>query len=137
MSRRRSFKIDSETSQFLEALFAGKPANLYVLLWTLPEKRSRWFQDVDPTIEFAASMPDRDLYVGVALAGQVRSPATPRSAAISRNSLSSSGGTEITIVVDCSITGLNSGFVTVPITIRRRSPISFAANSVPHDDNRC
>jgi len=70
MSRRRSFKIDSETSQFLEALFAGKPANLYVLLWTLPEKRSRWFQDVDPAIEFAASMPDRDLYVGVALAGQ-------------------------------------------------------------------
>jgi hypothetical protein len=62
--------MDSETRHFLEALFAGKPVDLYLLLWTLPEKRSRWFQNVEGAIQFAASLRDRDLYVGVGLSGQ-------------------------------------------------------------------
>src|ERR1035437_8898838 len=62
--------MNSETRQFLEALFAGKPDDLYLLLWTLPEKRSRWFQNVEGAIQFAASLHDRDLYVGVGLSGQ-------------------------------------------------------------------
>src|ERR1039457_4257439 len=59
-----------EVTLFLEALFAGKPDDLYLLLWTLPEKRSRWFQNVEGAIQFAESLRDRDLYVGVGLSGR-------------------------------------------------------------------
>jgi hypothetical protein len=62
--------IPSEARKFLEALFAGKPDELYVLLWTLPEKRSHWFQDVEGAIKFAESLRERDLYVGVGLSGK-------------------------------------------------------------------
>ena len=55
---------------FLEALFAGKPDELYLLLWTLPEKRSHWFQNVESAIQFAESLREQDLYVGVGLSGQ-------------------------------------------------------------------
>jgi hypothetical protein len=55
---------------FLEALFAGKPDELYLLLWTLPEKRSHWFQDIEDAIKFAESRRERDLYVGVGLSGK-------------------------------------------------------------------
>lgn len=57
----------SEARTFLEALFAGKPDELYLLLWTLPEKRSHWFRDVEGAIKFAESLHEWDLYVGVAL----------------------------------------------------------------------
>src|SRR2546427_10839470 len=59
-----------EATLFLEALFAAKPADLHLLLWTLPEKQSHWFQDVDRAIRFADSMRQRDLYVGVGLSGK-------------------------------------------------------------------
>ena len=60
-----------EVTLFLEALFAGKPDDLlHLLLWTLPEKRSHWFQNVESAIQFAESMRQRDLYVGVGLSGQ-------------------------------------------------------------------
>jgi hypothetical protein len=62
--------LPPEVRPFLEALFAGKPDNLHLLLWTLPEKRSHWFQDVEKAIQFAESMRARDLYVGVGLSGQ-------------------------------------------------------------------
>jgi putative DNA primase/helicase len=65
----RSLPMKSEARLFLEALSAGKPENSYVLIWTLPEKRSHWFQSVDGAIEFAESMGERDLYVGVGLSG--------------------------------------------------------------------
>ena len=55
---------------FLKALFAGKPDELHLLLWTLPEKRSHWFQNVESAIQFAASLRERDLYVGVGLSRQ-------------------------------------------------------------------
>jgi len=42
--------MDSESHLFLEQLLAGKPDELYVLLWTLPEKRSRWFRNVSDAI---------------------------------------------------------------------------------------
>jgi hypothetical protein len=32
---------------FLHELFAGKPEELYLLIWTLADKRSRWFRDLD------------------------------------------------------------------------------------------
>jgi hypothetical protein len=59
-----------EVTLFLKALFAGKPDDLHVLLWTFPEKRSNWFQNVESAIQFAESMRQRDLYVGVGLSGQ-------------------------------------------------------------------
>jgi putative DNA primase/helicase len=59
-----------EVTLFLQALFAGKPDNLHLLLWTLPEKQSHWFQDVYRAIQFAESRRERDLYVGVGLCGQ-------------------------------------------------------------------
>lgn len=62
--------MDSESRLFLEQLFAGKSAEHYVLLWTLPEKRSRWFRDVGDAIVFAESLPAHDLYVGVGLANE-------------------------------------------------------------------
>ena len=59
-----------DVALFLEALFAGKPDELHILLWTLPEKRSNWFQNVDSAIQFAESLRQHDLYVGVGLSGQ-------------------------------------------------------------------
>jgi hypothetical protein len=63
-----------EAGLFLEALFAGKPEDLRLLLWTLPEKRSHWFQDIERAVEFAESRQERDLYVGVGLSGQDYGP---------------------------------------------------------------
>src|SRR5450631_4025523 len=62
--------LPPEVRPFLEALFAGKPDNLHLLLWTLPEKRSNWFQNVESAIQFAESMRQHDLYVGVGLSDQ-------------------------------------------------------------------
>ena len=62
--------VPSEARIFLEALSAGKPDELYILLWTLPEKRSHWFQNIESAIKFAESLRERDLYVGVGLSGQ-------------------------------------------------------------------
>ena len=59
-----------EARTFLKALFTGKPDDLHILLWTLPEKQSYWFQSVDGAIQLAESMRERDLYVGVGLSGQ-------------------------------------------------------------------
>jgi len=54
-----------DVALFLEALFTGKPDDMYILLWTLPEKASHWFRDVEDAVEFAESLSDHDLYVGV------------------------------------------------------------------------
>ena len=62
--------MPSDASLFLETLFGGKPDELYLLLWTLPEKRSHWFQNVESAIQFAESLRERDLYVGVGLSSQ-------------------------------------------------------------------
>jgi hypothetical protein len=62
--------MQSEARRFLESLFAGKPDELYVLLWTLPEKRSRWFREVDDAIQFAESLHEHDLYAGIGLSSQ-------------------------------------------------------------------
>lgn len=63
-----------EATVFLEALFAGKPDELHVLLWTLPEKQSNWFRNVESAIQFAESMRQHDLYVGVGFSGQDYGP---------------------------------------------------------------
>src|SRR5205085_6413572 len=57
----------SEARHFLESLFAGTRDELYILLWTLPEKRSQWFRDLQDAIDFAESRHEHDLYVGIGL----------------------------------------------------------------------
>jgi hypothetical protein len=53
---------------FLNELFAGKPEELYMLIWTLPDKRSRWFREVAPAAAAVEALTGRDVYVGVGLA---------------------------------------------------------------------
>ncbi len=60
---------------FWKRCLAGKPDELFALLWTLPEKRSHWFQNVESAIQFAGSLSERDLYVGVGLSSQDYGPA--------------------------------------------------------------
>jgi hypothetical protein len=59
--------VNSDFCEFLNALFGEKPDELFTLLWTLPDKRSHWFQSIEDAIRFAESCADRDLYVGVGL----------------------------------------------------------------------
>jgi hypothetical protein len=66
--------VKSEARLFLEELFAGKPQELHVLLWTLPEKLSYWFQNVEDAIRFAESVSSQNLYVGIGLSGEDYGP---------------------------------------------------------------
>jgi hypothetical protein len=52
---------------FLDLLWHHKPEELYVLLWTLQDKRSHWFRDVSKAGSFAANANGHDVYVGVGL----------------------------------------------------------------------
>jgi len=60
---------------FLDLLWQYKPEELYILMWTLQDKRSHWFQDVAKAAEFAAAVKDRDVYVGVGLSKADHGPA--------------------------------------------------------------
>jgi hypothetical protein len=53
---------------FLNLLWGAKPNEHYILLWTLQDKRSHWFQDVAEAADFAsAAASSQDVYVGLAL----------------------------------------------------------------------
>lgn len=41
--------------EFLEILWQYKPEEMYILVWTGQDKRSRWFQEVDAAAEYVAS----------------------------------------------------------------------------------
>jgi hypothetical protein len=56
---------ESETLVFLNALCSGKPNDLYLLIWTLRNKASHWFQNVGGAIRLAESITTQDVYVGV------------------------------------------------------------------------
>jgi putative DNA primase/helicase len=58
----------SEAREFLGAVFGDAPSELWLLIWTLPDKRSSWYRvaDLDAAAEYAGQT-DRDTYVGVAL----------------------------------------------------------------------
>jgi len=53
--------------EFLESLWAEKPSDLYILIWTLQHKRSRWFQNIEDAAAFVESCQGQDVYVGVGL----------------------------------------------------------------------
>jgi hypothetical protein len=57
----------SEVSLFLEALFAGKPDDLHILVWTLQDKQSHWYQDIAAAAEFVLKSRGMDIYVGAGL----------------------------------------------------------------------
>jgi hypothetical protein len=59
---------------FLDLLWEDKPENQYILIWTLQDKCSRWFQDTVQAAEFVAEQHDRDVYVGVGLAARDYGP---------------------------------------------------------------
>ncbi len=52
--------------EFLEQLWADKPSDLYVLIWTVQDKRSRWFRSVEEAAAAVAQTP-QDVYVGAGL----------------------------------------------------------------------
>jgi hypothetical protein len=57
----------NEIRTFLEELFGSKPALLFVLIWTLFDKKSKWFREVADAVEYVQSQKDHDVYVGVGL----------------------------------------------------------------------
>lgn len=60
----------NQSRVFLEALFCGKPDELFLLIWTLPEKASKWFRDIDDAVRCAESLAACDAYAGVGLASR-------------------------------------------------------------------
>lgn len=60
---------------FLELLWQFKPEELFILLWTLPDKKSHWYQDISKAAEFAANVSFLDVYAGVGLSKADHGPA--------------------------------------------------------------
>jgi len=52
------------TNDFFSTIYKGKPADHYILIWSLKGKRSNWFKDPDDAAEFVKKHPD-DVYFGV------------------------------------------------------------------------
>jgi hypothetical protein len=60
--------MSTEAAAFLGALFGDKPSALYIYIWTLQDKRSTWFTDIQKAATYAvAQAAQKDVYVGVAL----------------------------------------------------------------------
>jgi len=61
--------------EFLNQLWQYKPDEQYILIWTLPDKRSRWFTSVPDAAEYVAGVNgSKDVYVGLGLAGKDYGP---------------------------------------------------------------
>lgn len=59
----------SEAERFLTALYEFKPKESYLLIWTLPDKHSRWFSDLGQAARYAEARASTcDVYFGVSLA---------------------------------------------------------------------
>lgn len=61
--------------EFLNELWQYKPEDQHILIWTLPDKRSRWFTSVPAAAEYVAALKQFDVYVGIGLAGKDYGPA--------------------------------------------------------------
>jgi hypothetical protein len=59
---------------FLQELFGGKPAGSYILLWTLHDKKSRWFTDPKAAAAHVATLGSVDVYFGCGLSPQDYGP---------------------------------------------------------------
>jgi len=61
--------------QFIEALWAEKPADQMILLWTWPDRRSYWCKDMAEATLLAESLQQTlDVYIGVGLRGKDLGP---------------------------------------------------------------
>ena len=58
---------DGAALQFLKALFGAKPAELFILVWRLADKCSRWFRDITEAVAYVQQSQETDMYAGVAL----------------------------------------------------------------------
>jgi len=62
----------NEIRKFLKNLFEDKPDNTYMLIWTLPDKKSRWFVKIDNAVKAVKNLLKEDkkynIYAGVGLA---------------------------------------------------------------------
>lgn len=58
----------TQTHEFFEALWGGKPENLWILTWTSADKRSVWFKTPEKAANHAAGK--TDCYVGCGLRGK-------------------------------------------------------------------
>ena len=61
--------------EFLNLLWQYKPEDLYLLIWTLADKRSHWYRDNAAAAEFVSTIKGSDVYVGVGLACRDYGPA--------------------------------------------------------------
>ncbi len=52
---------------FLTLLWQHKPADLYILIWSLEGKQSQWFQQVSTAADFVNKAHGKNIYVGVGL----------------------------------------------------------------------
>jgi hypothetical protein len=52
---------------FLKLLWGQKLAALFILIWTLRDKRSYWFRDIDSAATFVESVRGQDVYMGFGL----------------------------------------------------------------------
>jgi hypothetical protein len=55
---------------FLDLLWQHKPEDLYLLIWTLHDKKSHWFREIQAGSEFVFDTRGSDVYVGVGLAAR-------------------------------------------------------------------
>ena len=60
---------------FLNLLWQFKPEELYILLWTHPDKQSHWYRDIAAAAEFVLKSRMLDVYVGVGLSMADHGPA--------------------------------------------------------------
>jgi hypothetical protein len=67
---------DPETVRhFLHEAFTFKPESLYLLIWTLADKRSRWFLEPNTASAAVTALGPQDIYCGVGLSSRDYGPA--------------------------------------------------------------
>lgn len=100
--------MKSEAQLFLPALFAGKPDDSYILIWTL-DKQSHWFRNVRDAIQFVESPNGLDTYVGIGLSTEDRGP--------HRRGASADVGGIVGIAIDIDLRSIAHQKSTLPGTV--------------------
>jgi len=59
--------LADDIQRFVEMLFEFKDESHYILVWSLRDHRSAWFQDVREAVAYARTRSEQDLYVGAGL----------------------------------------------------------------------
>lgn len=59
----------TESQKFLDLLFGDKPDDDYILVWTLPDKKSYWFNNTEKASQMLSTdlLKKNDVYIGVGL----------------------------------------------------------------------